>query len=107
MTRSVAVSRSLLVAVLLICLGLQSAMVPVIYAADASASEPTSELLDLNTATEEQLTKLPDINLGLALQIMGGRPYQNTEELVSRQILTREAYDKIKDRITAKAQKKK
>ncbi|MER3424969.1 MAG: hypothetical protein C4293_18815 [Nitrospiraceae bacterium] len=103
MARGIGLSIPLLMAVLVMCPGLQITMTPAAYSADT----PASESLDLNTATEEQLMKLPDINLGLALQIMGGRPYQSSEELVSRQILTREAYDKIKDRITAKAPKKK
>jgi competence protein ComEA len=74
---------------------------------DPAAQPAQAEAVDINSASEEQLTKLPEINTGLALKIMGGRPYQNAQELVTRQVIPQDIYDKIKDRIVARAPTKK
>ena len=39
---------------------------------------------------------------GLAKKIVEGRPYRNKRDLVTRQLLTKEQYDKVKDLIVAK-----
>jgi competence protein ComEA len=72
----------------------------------AAAGALAAELVDINSATPEELKTVPGITEGTALLITGGRPYQKTDELVSRQILTKEQFDKIKDGIVAKAVKK-
>ena len=74
---------------------------------DPAALPIQAEAVDINSASEEQLAKLPEISMGLALKIMGGRPYQNAQELVTRQVIPRDIYDKIKDRIVARAPQKK
>ena len=53
--------------------------------------------LDLNTATETDLTGLPGIGPREARRIIKGRPYHDEHELVSRKILSAGAYEKIKD----------
>ena len=57
--------------------------------------------LDINSATEEEITSV-GIDRAVARKIVQGRPYRNKTELVSRQILTREQYDKLKDGLVAK-----
>jgi len=79
---------------------------PVAAAEDPAAQPVQAEAVDINSASEEQLTKLPEITMGLALKIMGGRPYQNAQELVTRQVIPQDIYDKIKDRIVARAPQK-
>jgi DNA uptake protein ComE-like DNA-binding protein len=66
-----------------------------------------SEPVDINSASAEQLAKVPGMTEGLALMVMGGRPYQSTQELVTRQIVTKEQFEQMKDAITAKAVPKK
>jgi len=58
--------------------------------------------IDLNAATEEDLTELPGIGKHEARRIIAGRPYRDRHELVSKKILTSSAYDKLKDDVTAK-----
>lgn len=58
--------------------------------------------IDLNAATEEDLTELPGIGKHEARRIIAGRPYHDRHELVSKKILTSSAYDKLKDDVTVK-----
>ncbi len=60
--------------------------------------------LDLNTATKEDLLKLPGITPAQADRIIAGRPYDDPKDLVTRHILPQTEYDKISDRLTAKKQ---
>lgn len=63
---------------------------------------PVVELLDINSATLEQLKKIPGIGNETAKKIIAGRPYVKKDQLKSRKIITAELYYKIKDRIIAK-----
>ncbi|MGC1310681.1 MAG: helix-hairpin-helix domain-containing protein, partial [Candidatus Acidiferrum sp.] len=58
--------------------------------------------LDLNSASEDDLTGLPGIGPREAKRIIKGRPYHDEHELVSRRILSANAYEKIKDDVSAK-----
>lgn len=68
-------------------------------AAQKSAEE---DKLDLNTASEKDLIKLPGIAEARAKAIIKGRPYKAKDELVDRKIIPAAVYEKIKDRIIAK-----
>ena len=74
------------------------------HASKAAAHKeiPDSEKLDLNTASEHDLIKLPGVGEARAKAIMKGRPYKAKDELVDRKILTAAVYQKIKDRIIAR-----
>jgi DNA uptake protein ComE-like DNA-binding protein len=58
--------------------------------------------LDVNAATERELTELPGISAPEARKIIHNRPYSDRHELLSKGVLTRDSYDRIKDDITAK-----
>jgi competence protein ComEA len=58
--------------------------------------------LDLNTATKEQLLSLSGVTTAEADGVIAGRPYNDTDELVTRRIIPKTEYDKIADQITAK-----
>jgi DNA uptake protein ComE-like DNA-binding protein len=60
------------------------------------------QTLDLNRASKDQLIALPGITEGGADRIIAGRPYDSSQELVSRRIVSQQEYDKIRDRVTAK-----
>src|SRR5258708_29639237 len=58
--------------------------------------------VDLNSASETELTELPGITGATARRIIRNRPYRDKEDLVSRGILSQSGYEKIQDHITAK-----
>ena len=60
------------------------------------------ELLDINSATEEQLRELPGIGEAYSKRIIQGRPYARKDELVQKKIVPQATYDKVKDLIIAK-----
>ena len=63
-------------------------------------------LLDINTATKEDLMKLTGITDKLADGIIKGRPFTAKSQLTSKKILTTAVYNKISAKIIAKAVKK-
>ena len=61
-----------------------------------------ADLLDINTATAEQLKALPGIGEVYAEKIIKGRPYARKDELVQKNILSRNKYEGIKYKIVAR-----
>ncbi|HEV7877902.1 ComEA family DNA-binding protein [Bradyrhizobium sp.] len=66
------------------------------------APAPKAELLDINSATSEQLDALPGVGKAYSAKIIAGRPYKGKDELVSKSIVPQKTYDGIKDKIIAK-----
>ena len=71
----------------------------------APAKAAAEELLDINSATEEQLKKIAGIGDEYSKKIIAGRPYAKKDQLKSRKIIPPALYDKIKDKIIAKQAK--
>jgi hypothetical protein len=69
--------------------------------AAATKTAPTA-LIDLNSASKEQLETLPGIGEAYAQKIIAGRPYAKKDQLVAKNIIPQATYDQIKDMIIAK-----
>ena len=96
------VFRRLLVPVLLLAF----TTFPLQQLATAQAAKPTAAtpaaLVDINTATKDQLKALPGIGDAYADKIIGGRPYLAKNQLTQKKIIPPATYVKIQSMIIAK-----
>jgi competence protein ComEA len=64
--------------------------------------EADAPLLDINSATKTELMQLAGIGDVYADKIIKNRPYKGKDDLLSKGILPKNTYNKIKDMVIAK-----
>jgi competence protein ComEA len=96
-------SRILLAAfVVMLCAGVAVSHPRTQKSTAPAASTAASNLVDINSATKDQLDALPGIGEVYSQKIIDGRPYAKKTDLVKKKIIPQATYDKIKDMIIAK-----
>jgi competence protein ComEA len=76
-------------------------------AQSASAAPKTDRmnLVDINSASVDELDGIPGIGPAYAQKIVQGRPYKTKRDLVQKNILPQNVYAKVQDKIIAKQKK--
>ena len=65
-----------------------------------SVTGQSSQLVNINAASEADLDNLPGVGAVTASRIVANRPYQATGDLVTKKVLGQAAFDKIKSQIS-------
>ena len=64
-----------------------------------SPSMSSMRRIDINTATARELERLPGMGPEVVERIVQHRPYRKLDELITRKVLGRKQFARIKDRI--------
>lgn len=68
--------------------------------AQGSPTGNNDSLISLNSASESELDALPGVGPATVAKIITHRPYSHLEELISKKVITKSTFEKIKDKIS-------
>jgi competence protein ComEA len=68
----------------------------------AAGPKEQGGLVDINSASAEELDKLPGVGPARAKAIIANRPYNGKDDLSQRKIIPANVYNQIKDKIIAR-----
>ena len=93
--------KSLTVLLALGMLGSAGAQLPSALHAMAPQAAPAAALVDINSASKDQLSALPGIGDVYSQKIIDGRPYKTKTDLLTKKIVPSATYTKIRSMIIA------
>ena len=90
----------------MLALGTVNALSLVRFVAESSprtllAAPDSENRIDINTATLDELLKIPGMTRTWAARIIRYRPYRAKNDLLDRGVVSSQVYDRIKDYIIA------
>src|SRR5258708_144650 len=77
--------------------------IPKLGQANAAAVQNTSQtnnLININSASLQELDSLPGIGQVTAQKVIDNRPYTSIDDLLSKKIVNQKVFDKLKERIS-------
>ena len=67
----------------------------------ATPAPPAMKKVDINKASLDDLKKVPGLDESMAKKVVDGRPFKNVDELLSKKVLSKDVFDKVKPLLMA------